>query len=758
MSSKNKSQLRIENNSSFPNNNTGFITPELLRVFNENMIDSLVSNEDSGSFGGGATTGSLLETASFDNSTRNMTFTKGNGTTFDVNIPDSTLDSGSFISTASISDADITFTKGDSQTFSILVNNVSSSISSSHSEVADEALDIVINAKNTSGADIGKGLAVHATGVTGENVEIKLADASVSGDMPAIGVTAASIANNAVGKVVISGRLEGIDTSGLVAGASVFVNGAGVLTSTKPTGSDLIQNIGVCGKVNASEGEIIVLGSGRSNDIPNIQNGYGWFGNSDGVGEAQSTASFAKTDINNTFTGTQSFLNIDVTGTGSFGRIESVTGSAKIIGDAFVVVNADTPAVRYAGLQVYDSGSSATASFEWDGQEDSWILVEEGGKSSFILTGPTGSKGSEVNLTNNTLPKGAEHRQLIDSNISDNGSTITLGSTTNVSGPLSASNLDSIEITRLQNSGSEDRTRIDGLAAETGSYAVLSAANTFTGGKQTNSGSNGYFQSKFAAPGSFGQKDFWILDSSTSNGITYPYVHSGFIDFPGFGRQYEDAFITEFYNSGITFDYGSEIAQTGQIISMIANASGSGAARTAQLQISDDAVYGAKGTTIDMGANTINIGTSNAARYGASGDINIGSTIGATKVKGDIHLSVGTNRKTIISGSVSSPLETVTISSNTASFDFNTSPAKTVTLVSGSTTHLDFSNNTTGQAVTILVKQPGTGTGSIEMNPSVKEPLNNMYTASAASSAEDILTVTTFDGTIYVVNSLRMTS
>ena len=113
MSSKNKSQLRIENNSSFPKNNTGFITPELLRVFNENMIDSLVSNEDSGSFIAGST-GSLLSTASFDNGTRLMTFTKGNGTTFDVNIPDSTLDSGSFISTASISDADITFTKGDS--------------------------------------------------------------------------------------------------------------------------------------------------------------------------------------------------------------------------------------------------------------------------------------------------------------------------------------------------------------------------------------------------------------------------------------------------------------------------------------------------------------------------------------------------------------------------------------------------------------------------------------------------------------------
>lgn len=49
MSSKNKAQLRSENNSSFPNNNTGFITPEKLRTYNENIIDSMVSNEDSGS-------------------------------------------------------------------------------------------------------------------------------------------------------------------------------------------------------------------------------------------------------------------------------------------------------------------------------------------------------------------------------------------------------------------------------------------------------------------------------------------------------------------------------------------------------------------------------------------------------------------------------------------------------------------------------------------------------------------------------------
>ena len=58
MSQLNKTQLEAENQSSFPNNNTGFITPLLLREFNTDMIDSLVDegqyNIDSASLSGSA--------------------------------------------------------------------------------------------------------------------------------------------------------------------------------------------------------------------------------------------------------------------------------------------------------------------------------------------------------------------------------------------------------------------------------------------------------------------------------------------------------------------------------------------------------------------------------------------------------------------------------------------------------------------------------------------------------------------------------
>ena len=50
MSQLNKTQLEQENQSNFPNNNNGFITPTLLRTFNTDMIDSLVDENTFNSY------------------------------------------------------------------------------------------------------------------------------------------------------------------------------------------------------------------------------------------------------------------------------------------------------------------------------------------------------------------------------------------------------------------------------------------------------------------------------------------------------------------------------------------------------------------------------------------------------------------------------------------------------------------------------------------------------------------------------------
>ena len=407
-----KDQLRASNTNSFPNNNSQAITPEILRDFNTEMIDSLV---DEVSFSGSTEPmiSSSLATASFDTVSRDMTFTKNDGTQFDVNIPGGgtgTADTGSLLVTASVADATITYTKGDGSQFTNTINNV---------QFATQSEDLYIHVKNTSGSPINKGLAVHATGVTGENINVILADSSTPSSMPAIGILEETLAANAVGRAIVAGRLRNVDTSGLAAGENVYVNGAGVLTVNAPTGSDLVQSIGVAGKINATEGEIIIQGAGRVNALPNITEGYVWVGGAESVPTTLATSSIAFVDRDNTFTGTQSFDNITVSGTGSFAYIESVTGSAKIIGDAFIQLNTDTPAVRFGGVKVIDSGSGAgTGSFEYDSETNHWLYTAEDGHSAGFISGPTGSdKSNIIHLTQDTIPIANGDNHLADSGI-----------------------------------------------------------------------------------------------------------------------------------------------------------------------------------------------------------------------------------------------------------------------------------------------------------------------------------------------------
>ena len=600
------------------------------------------TNADTASFfGEGIVTASAVAST--------ITFTKDSGVTFDVTVAQSgSVESASYANFASNAESASYATSASSAIYTVsssyainatsashaLISDTSllattashavSALSASHALEADHAAqadDLLINVKNLSGETLAKGTAVHATGVTGENVTVIKADASIAGNMPAVALLNEQLTDNSVGQAIIAGRLIGINTSALVAGESVYVNVDGGLTSTKPTGSLLIQNIGTAAKINASDGEVIIQGSGRSNDLPNLTSGYAWVGNSDGVPTAVTTSSllihsastatsashalasdtsisashavqadsasfvntlnqsviisgskleiegansndglyvegggvninakgtkqygnvrqYYDTDkwsgnfngyqiINNasgsdkftslmaisTFTGydssdpvfyiqgggnngtyqntilrsslnkpwvnitkqasfdnaitasavisasggiegsltgdvtgnisssgTSTFNDISVTGTGSFAYIQSVTGSQKIIGESFIVLSNDTPALRYAGMKVYDSGSTnATASLEWDGLSDNWIIAEESGNTGVLLTGVTGSRGSEALPTLNSLQKGAGHHSLTNSNISDNGSKVTINSATDITGSVNVS-------------------------------------------------------------------------------------------------------------------------------------------------------------------------------------------------------------------------------------------------------------------------------------------------------------------------------
>ena len=128
----------------------------------------------------------------------------------------------------------------------------------------------------------------------------------------------------------------------------------------------------------------------------------------------------------------------------SIGFLESITGSAKIIGDAFIILNSDTPTERYAGISVYDTGSTlSTASFFFDGQTNDWQYeYSSSGGTDYAVTifGPEfNTKGSPTYLTENRIPKAIDNHHLNDSNISDNGSIVSLNSNSQITGSLTVS-------------------------------------------------------------------------------------------------------------------------------------------------------------------------------------------------------------------------------------------------------------------------------------------------------------------------------
>ena len=145
------------------------------------------------------------------------------------------------------------------------------------------------------------------------------------------------------------------------------------------------------------------------------------------------TSSYAVKSSDNSFSGLQTFNNVAINGTASIAYLQSITGSAKVIGDAFIILNADTPTQRYAGVKVYDSGSSpiSTGSFQWDSVNNDWFYEYEKDATDYAvaLFGPEfATKGTPTYPTSNTIQKGTGGHHLADTNITDDGTSVTISS------------------------------------------------------------------------------------------------------------------------------------------------------------------------------------------------------------------------------------------------------------------------------------------------------------------------------------------
>jgi hypothetical protein len=135
--------------------------------------------------------------------------------------------------------------------------------------------------KAQAGEALTKGQPVYISGISGNTPIVMLADANDAGKMPAFGLASETVSANGSIEVVTYGQLEGMDTSAFTLGDTIYVsNTAGVLTNTAPGGeTSLLQNVGKVERVHASVGTIFVAGAGRTNAVPNLNQGNFFLGN-----------------------------------------------------------------------------------------------------------------------------------------------------------------------------------------------------------------------------------------------------------------------------------------------------------------------------------------------------------------------------------------------------------------------------------------------------------------------------------------------
>jgi hypothetical protein len=241
------------------------------------------------------------------------------------------------------------------------------------------------------------------------------------------------------GSLDISGSLNTTGTitmSGSIASASFATTASNAVTSSYVVSSqtDATQNIRLT-TIEAVTGSYTLTSSfgtyTSSNDTTNTTQ------NSRIAANEAKTGSFATTG-SNYFIGTQVITgsvyissNLIVQGSSS---LQNITASAVSIGTNTVILNTDSPAVRFAGISVRDSGSnsSVTSSIWYDSLNNKWIYQNESGSSysgGMFISGPrnTGSLGDEASMTNGYITKGLGGDHIGPSIIFESGSTIGIG-------------------------------------------------------------------------------------------------------------------------------------------------------------------------------------------------------------------------------------------------------------------------------------------------------------------------------------------
>jgi hypothetical protein len=164
------------------------------------------------------------------------------------------------------------------------------------------SLNIEEVCKNETGKTLLKGYPVYQVACSnqGNAICVDYADASNPLKMPAVGILEDNLAPGQEGKILFTGFIQGVNTSMFLSGDVIYVAVDSGYTNVKPKGENvLIQNIGRVIKVHDNNGSGIIIGAGRSNDVPNLNPNNIFIGGVDSVVTSISLPTVISDSLNN---------------------------------------------------------------------------------------------------------------------------------------------------------------------------------------------------------------------------------------------------------------------------------------------------------------------------------------------------------------------------------------------------------------------------------------------------------------------------
>ena len=254
------------------------------------------------------------------------------------------------------------------------------------------------NVKNVTLGTLVKGTPVHVTGSTGNTVEVIAADAAAN--YPAHFILNEDLAPEAEGRGIAIGFINNVDVpdaSIYTEGQTVYLGPSGGWVTTKPTGTNAIQNLGVIVKVNVSGNKIsgIVLGAGRANDVPNLPTGKFFIGTATNTTESPYTLPSADGSPSQ-------ILQTNGSGAVSFVDLEALP-SGGTTGQALVKIDGTDYNVQWADIAVdvqyhdrYQSQSAALRSGSTATTEIYYSAIADGDGYAESASSDTPTSGYDI--------------------------------------------------------------------------------------------------------------------------------------------------------------------------------------------------------------------------------------------------------------------------------------------------------------------------------------------------------------------------